>query len=145
MVINVKKEDVFIPEWNDNRDLPDIDQIKIWHRFLTTAEREQYIYLKNYTEGSAAKLIAATQGGEIDDSAADIFVEYSREFVQDTKGMALAIVTKIENLAIDYGDGKEPIDTIEKFYAAPDAFPQLRAEIEGHMLNLTARADTKNS
>ena len=140
MVINVKKEDIFIPQWNGNQDLPEAEQIKIYHRFLTTAERERYIYLKNYTEGSAAKLLAAK-----DDEITDVFLEYGREFIQDSKGIALAIITKIENLSIDYGDGQEEaVGTIEKFYSLPDAFPALRAEIEGYVLNLSARGDSKN-
>ena len=141
MVINVKKEDIFIPEYNGNQEQPDAEQIKIYHRFLSTAERERYIYLKNYTEGSAAKLLASKEADDME----DIFVEYSREFVQDSKGIALAIITKIENLSIDYGDGqKEAVETIEGFYELPDAFPTLRAEVEAYVLNLSAKVDPKN-
>jgi len=141
VVINVKKEDIFIPEWNKNREQPDHEQIKIYHRFLSTAERERYIYLKNYTEGSAAKLIASSDTDDMD----DVFVEYSREFVQDSRGIAMAIITKIENLVLLYDDGREEeVSTIEAFYKTPDAFPGLRAELEGQMLNLSAKADSKN-
>ena len=142
MVINVKKSDIYIPEWNDNRDLPEAEQIKFHHRFLTTAEREQFVYWKNYTEGEMSKL--ATMVGDNFDF--DDYVENNkREWVQDKEGIARKIITKIENLVIKDESGKEEtLDTIEKFYSAPDAFASLRAEIEGYVLTLSAKAESKN-
>ena len=141
MIVNVKKEDIFIPEWNGNRELPDADQIKVSHRFLSTAERERYIYWKNYTEGQVAALFAASKTEDVD----DFIARDDRQYVQDKQGILRAIVTKIENLSITYGDdSEEAISTIEEFYKSPDAFAELRAELEGYALVLSARVDSKN-
>ena len=141
MVINVKKEDIFIPAWNGNRELPDAEQIKFYHRFLTTAERDKYLYWKNYTEGQVAALLSASNADDID----DFIARDDREYVQNRQGMARAIVTKIENLSLHYGDGSEEVvGTIEAFYKAPDAFAELRAELEAYVLTLSARVDSKN-
>ena len=143
MIINVKKEDVFIPEWNGNRDEPEAEQIKFYHRFLSTADREKFVYMRNLTQGQAQKLYMVTQKDDFD---IDEYVESNtREFIQDSEGIARKITIRIENLTLKYEQGtEEPIDTIEKFYDAPDAYRELRAEYEGYVLNLSARADSKN-
>ena len=144
MVINVKKEDIFIPEWNGNQDLPDAEQIKFYHRFLTTDERERYCYIKNFTEGKMQRLFDIVQKPEFDIEA---YVENNdREVIRDKRGIAKAIVTKIENLVLENETGgKETVNTIEGFYNAPDAYSGLRAELEGYVLNLSAKVDSKNS
>lgn len=142
MIINVKRANVFIPEFNGNRDLPDNEQIKFHHGFLTTEEREEFVYVKNFTQGGVDKLVSLV-GKDFD---LDTYAEANdREVVQDSKGIAKKITTKIENLVIEDESGaKETLDTIEKFYAAPDAFSHMRAEYESYVLNLSAKADSKN-
>lgn len=42
MVIEVRKEATFVPEWNGNRELPESEQIQVVHRFLTPGEKQKY-------------------------------------------------------------------------------------------------------
>jgi len=142
VIINVKRANVFIPTFNGNRDLPDSEQIKFHHGFLTTEEREEFVYVKNFTQGGIDKLVS-TIGDDFD---MDAYAEANdREVIQDSKGIAKKITTKIENLVIEDESGvKETLDTIDKFYTAPDAFAQMRAEYEAYVLNLSAKAESKN-
>ena len=146
MKIHYKKSDIFIPEWNDNKKLPEGEQIKVHHRFLTTLERKTFVYWKDRTEGQMAALSAIAN---IDDMTQEdqykILERDDRALIQNSEGIARAIVTKIENLEMEDETGKvHKIETIDQFYKAPDAYPALRAEIEAKCLSMSARADSKN-
>lgn len=146
MKIHYKKSDTFIPEWNDNKLLPEEEQVKFHHTFLSTEQRKKFVYWKNYTEGQMAVLsvLANTEKLSEDDSIKALERD-DREYVQDAAGIAKTITTKIDNLTmIDENENEHKIDTIEKFYKAPDAFSALRAEYEQYCLTLSARADSKN-
>ncbi len=145
MKIHYKKSDVFIPESYDNKKQPAGDQVKFYHRFLTTAERKEFIYLEPHTQGKVAILTNMYKENMSEDEQVDLLEHNDRRIVQDGEGIAMAITTKIENLVmVDESDKEQKIDTIEKFYAAPDAFPLFAAEYKQYCLGLTARADTKN-
>lgn len=128
MRINVKKDSIWIPDWEDNKKLPEKDQIRFHHRFLTADERDIYVYvedmqIKNLTDK-----------------------EDNRKWIQNKKGIAKAVITKIENLVfVDEKGKEEKIDTIEKYYASPDAIPALTYILESYCLGLVARVDSKNS
>lgn len=146
MKIYYKQDEIFIPDWNGNKKEKPEDQIKFHHRFLTTEERRQFVYWEDYTEGQMTVLnaMAAAEKMSVDEQIKALERD-NRKFVQDSVGIAKAITTKIENLVMVDDKGKEHlIDTIDKFYKAPDAFPALRAEYEMHCLNTSAKADTKN-
>lgn len=147
MKIHYKKSDTFVPEWNDNKSLPEKDQVKFHHRFLTTEERSRFVYWEPYTEGQVAKLMAIGSIDKMDEAEAEKAISRAdRKYIQDSKGIAKTITTGIDNLILkDDEDGTEyTIDTIDKFYKAVDACPALRAEYEQYCLNLSAKVDSKN-
>jgi len=128
MRINVKRDSIWTPDWEKNKKLPEKEQIRFHHRYLTTDERDIYIYVEDM------KVVDLTAEDD------------NRKWIQDKKGIAKAIVTKIENLTLVDEKGKEQhIDKIEQFYDAPDAFPALAMLLEGYCLSLVARQDSKNS
>ena len=130
MRINVKRNSIWIPDWEDNKKLPEKEQIRFHHRYLTTDERDIYIFV----EDIQVKDLTATDGDD------------NRKWVQNKKGITKAVITKIENLILVDEKGKETaIDNIEKFYSAPDAFPVLTVLLESYCLGLVARVDSKNS
>jgi len=146
MKIHYKKSDTFIPEWNDNKKLPKEEQIKFHHRFLTTEERKKYIYWEDYTEGQMTILSALAVAEKLSQAEQESALSKDdRRYVQDSKGIALAIITKVENLSLVGEDGKETkIADIATFYKGIDAYTNLRAELENYCLSVSARADTKN-
>lgn len=128
MEVRIKREDVWYPNWNGNLDLPESERVAFHHGFLTVEDRDRFQYLK-----------PATQGQLMTGKGLD------REWIQDGKGIAKAVVTKIDNLTVVDGSTKNKVDTIEKFYAQPDAFEELPMLLEAHLLDVTARiAESKN-
>lgn len=147
MKVQYKRNDIFIPEWNGNQTLPDNEQIKFHHRFLTVEERKKYIYLEPWTQGGATKVQSLIMDESLseDQKWAQFADTNQRKFVQDARGIAKAITKSIDNLILVDEEGKEnPIDTVEKLYGAVDAHAELVAEYEAHCLGITARADSKN-
>ena len=131
MKISLKQSDTFIPDYGDNLTLPEEDQIKFHFRFLGSATRQQYQYLED---------IEITQ--ELAEGSGQVG---NRKLIQNAKGMTKAMVTRIDNLDIEYDDGtKAEVKDIAEFYTR--AMPVvLVALVEEHMLNATAEVDTKNS
>lgn len=127
MKVSLKQSDVFIPDWNDNLDLPADEQVKVYYRFLGTGDRAKYIYRKN----------AEWQFSEKGDSVG------TAEMVTDGRGLAMRMVTKIEGLELDLDNKVVRIETIADFYKY--SLPDLAALIEAEMLNATAVVDSKNS
>jgi len=100
MRINVKRDSIWTPDWEKNKKLPEKEQIRFHHRYLTTDERDIYIYVEDM------KVVDLTAEDD------------NRKWIQDKKGIAKAIVTKIENLTLVDEKGKEQhIDKIEQFYS----------------------------
>ena len=129
MKINVKRNSIWIPDWEDNKKLPEKEQIRFHHRYLTLDERDEFIYIES----------ATVEQVQLEESG-------NRKFIQDKKGIAQRITTKIENLVMVDENGKEEkLDTIDKFYSAPDAFSELKVFYEAYCISLSARVDSKNS
>jgi len=127
MKITARRENTYIPEWNGNVELPKEDQVVIHYRYLKTGERREYQRLEDVTLKNLAE--------------EDML---DRKVVQDAAGITKAIVTKIENLILVIDGTEEAVETVEDFYDAPDAFPELRSEVESFLLNETAAVDSKN-
>jgi hypothetical protein len=126
--VSLKKSDVFIPDWQGNLDLPESEQVRFHYRFLGSAERDKYIYRKPMEYTFDAK--GEGQFGKV-------------EMVQDGKGIAMRMVTRIENLEVEKEDGTVvSVDNITDFYKHPMA--DLAGLVEAHMLEATAVVDTKN-
>jgi hypothetical protein len=119
--IEVKKENTFIPEWNGNRDESESEQIKVVYRYPTVAEKERFLYTKP---------IKVSEGG-----ASEI------EFVQDSQGLAKAIIKRVENLSLEV-DGKEKqIKTAGDLYSIEGVPSALVREIEMHLVNASPEVD----
>ena len=129
MIVSIKRADVFIPDWNGNLDQPSEKQIKFHYKFVGSGERKQYVY---------AKPMEFTQ--EIGKNEGQLG---KMEMIQDGRGLALKMVTRVENLSVEYEDGKSvAIEDIREFYKYP--LSDLAAMVESHMLEATAVVDTKN-
>jgi len=109
---------MYEPKFNGNRELPENERIKVYHRYLTYAERNKFVYTKPLRIG---------RDGEIGDI----------EYVQDAEGIARAIITKIENLVIEC-DGKQyEIKTAKELYENPYVPTELVSEIQAYCLTAT--------
>lgn len=124
MIIEVKREDVFIPSWGGNKSLPDEEQIKVHHRFLTPNEYSKYVYAENVKVDK----LKGTVNSEV-------------ETVQDMTGIAKAIVTKIENYGLKIDDKTVMIDTISKLYSTEGVSKDLIHEIEVKMFRASPEVD----
>jgi hypothetical protein len=124
VIIEVKKEGVFIPKFGGNKTLPESEQIKVKHRFLTVGERDKYIYVKPVKVNQ----LKGTVDGE-------------SEAIQDMKGIVLAIVTGIDNFELMVGKKKVKVDTTEKLYNTEGVPNSLVKEIEIYMLNVSPVVD----
>ena len=126
MIVELKRTDTYIPEWNDNKELPETEQIKFLHKFLGAADRKQYVYNKP---------IEFSQSKDIDQVS-------KLEIVTDGQGIARKCVTSIENLSVNIDGKTTAIEDIATFYKY--AFSDLAAELEAYMLECTAVVDLKN-
>lgn len=122
MRIEVQKEKTFIPKWNGNDKDP--EPIKVHHRFLKPSERKQFIRLEPFS------------------------IEYekdeqktSSQYIQDSEGIAKAVIQKIENLTLVIDGKDKKIDTVDKMYNVEGVPQGLVAEIEAYLLNASPEVD----
>lgn len=115
MIIEVKKENTFIPEWNGNRNESEDEQIKIVYRYPTVAEKERFLYTKpiKISEGGASEI----------------------EMVQDSQGLAKAIIKRVDNLTLWVDDKEKKIKTATDLYSVEGVPGALVREIEMHLVN----------
>ncbi len=124
MIIEVKNEDVYIPDFGNNKNLPEAEQIKVHHRFLFPGERHKYIYTK-------ALMVDKIKGT----------VDSNVEAVSDMEGIAKAIIIKIENLNIKTGKKTTKVDTVEMMYSTSGVPHMLVANIEIGMFLASPEVD----
>ena len=119
MKIKVKKSDVFIPTWKENEkeDAP----IKVHYRFLTAGERDNYI---------------GVEPVKVVDGDPEVTIR------QDNHGLAVKMISRIENLEIDNGTKVTTVDDAVKLYATQGVPVELVKEIEGAMATASAVIDT---
>jgi hypothetical protein len=123
MIIEVKKEDIYIPEFGGNRDLPESEQLQVKHRFLLPGERKKYIY----TKPLQINKLTGKMSGDV-------------EFIQDEQGITKAVVNEFVNFKLSV-DGKEiEIKTPAEMYENP-APVGLVTEIETAMLLASPEVD----
>lgn len=118
MKIKVKKTDVYIPRFNGNDE--EKEPIKVHFRFLTSAERSDYI----------AILPVKVKDGEPE-----------IELKQDNAGMVRKMVKRIENLEIETEGKTVLIDDTEKLYNTEGVPFALIQEIEGALASASAAVD----
>jgi len=117
MILEIKNENTFVPEWNGNSKLPEAEQIKITYRFLLPGERKKYI--------RTGPIVLDRATGELDSKV---------EFIQDAEGIAKSVIKKIEGLSVKTNGKEKNISTVAMLYA--EALPSaLVQEIELHLLS----------
>ena len=124
MIIEVKNEDIYTPDYGGNLKLPEGDRIKVHHRFLLPGERHKYIYTRDVMVNKLT--------GKVDGNV---------EAVSDMEGITRAIVTKIENLNIKSGKKTIKVDTVEKLYNTSGVPHMLVAIIETNMFLASPEVD----
>ena len=124
MIIEIKKQDTFVPEWNGNHKLSEEERIEVDHRFLKPGERKKFVHLEPM---------------ELDYSGDK--PQTKTRYVQDVEGLTRAIIVNIRNLVIKHGDKEIVIDTSDKLYNTEGIPQELVSEIEGYMLNASPEVD----
>ena len=124
MIIEVKKEGVYIPDYKGNLKLSEKEQIVVHHRFMIPDERRTYIY----TEDPVVDKHTGVMNNDV-------------KYVQDITGLAKAIITSIDNYEIKCGDKSTKVDTAEKLYNTPGVDCVLVAKIELGMLLSSPEVD----
>lgn len=119
MKIEVKDREVFIPQWNSNKDAPESEQIRVHYKYLNQGDRSRYIRVEKETKFSS-------------DGKPEMAL------YQDQAGLTKAMVTLIENLTV----GKTDVKTANQLYETPGVPAALVAEIEGHMLSAEPEVDS---
>jgi hypothetical protein len=140
--VNISREGTYIPKWEDNRDLPEDEQIVVSFVSLTHDERQKYTHKEKPTYS------IETEGKTDEEIEAQLEAQTRRaEFKAWTDDDKIAVACKptIKNLEDTEGN---PIDTWAKLLAAPQtAENQIRnlvVEIEAHLGSLAKETDTKN-
>jgi hypothetical protein len=124
MIVDVVQEKVYVPKWNGNRELPESEQIRVTHRFLKAGERKSYIYLDDLKLDGEGKIANA-----------------DRVYHQDEQGLVKALVTKIENLALNVDGKTVNIKTGAALYDTIGVPSALVVEIESYLLTATPEVD----
>lgn len=120
MVIDVRNEATFVPTWNGNNELPESEQIRVVHRFLSPGEKQKYYYTEPIElSGDKPK----------------------SRYVQDLTGHVKAVVTKIENLTISVNGKEKKITTGNDLYNIAGVPYMLVAEVERYMMNAEPEVD----
>lgn len=121
MVIDVRNEGVFIPEFGGNKKQPESEQIRVVHRFLNPGEKQKYYYTEP---------IELT--GE----------KPKTRYVQDLQGHVRAVVTKVENLTLNIEGKEKKITTGNDLYNVAGVPYMLVSEVERYMMNAEPEVDT---
>jgi len=143
MRVTIEKRSSFRPEWNQNLELPDTEQVVIHYDNLPWNERRKYqkssdpkITLRNWDKKTDKEI---DRDIDAQMSTAEVTV------ITDEEGMTKAAHVKIENLSDQEGN---PIDTWEKLCATPDTpqlkFSDLIREIRNKVSGAQKEPDSKN-
>lgn len=114
MKIQIKKRDVFIPEWNGNK--KNEAPIEVHFNYLTAGERSEYIGIEPV---------------RIRDGEPEIIVK------QNGPGIAKKMITRIENLEV----GDVLVDDARKLYSTVGVPQSLIQEIESFLSGASAQVD----
>lgn len=124
MIIEVKNKGVYIPDFGDNKTLPEAEQIKVHHRYLLPGERQNFIYTE--------PLMVDKLKGEVDSKV---------KAVQDMTGIAKTIITKIEGFSVKAGSKTVKVDSVDKLYNTSGVPYALVSDIEIGMFLASPEVD----
>jgi len=125
MNITVQQKREYIPEFNGNRELPAVEQVKVLHRAATIKIKEA-LFPKKYEYDS---------NGEMKGS-----------FELDRSGMMLKFITDIKNFSYEEDGVSYKIKTAAQLIDAPSEFEELLDELYSYFQELlNKKVDEKNS
>ena len=124
MIIEVNNTGLYVPDFGNNKTLPESEQIKVHHRYLFPGERQKFIYTE--------PLMVDKLKGEVDSKV---------KAVQDMTGIAKTIITKIEGYSIKSGGKTVKIDSVDKLYNTSGVSYALVSDIEIGMFLATPEVD----
>ena len=140
MQVNIEKKGTYVPKWNDNRELPEDEQIIIEYSNISTIDR------RKFHKSASTKLII---DDPLNKSDADIDREIEKQSRTeiavgiDTAGMVRAMKPMVKNCEDQDGN---PIDTWEKLLSSPDScgLSELIQECEIALSSTQKAPDSKN-
>ena len=113
----------FIPEWNGNKELSEVEQIKVYYKAPTISIKEDLAPLKFDLVPSKDKV----------DEKGNPVMEQKMTYVLDRTKIINKLVTSIVGLSIE-ADGKEvPIKTAGQLLSAGVELDELVSEIFAHL------------
>ena len=125
MRVKVAREDIYIPQWRGNRDLPDEEQIKIEYSLMTAAQEEKFSELqpKYVNEGDQVHY--------------EVEVRYNINAIWDE------CVKSIKNFIWDDGKKEIPVTDPKKIQDVPGIY-DLITEVVAHIKRGITEDDRKN-
>ena len=113
MRVKIIGGDVYIPEFNDNKELPEAEQIKCHYKHMSVEQDSQFTRLADPEFDSETREMATTI-----------------KFVRDDAGIVAASWPKIENCCYDLNNGKAvEIESGADLLKAPKDFRRLFDEL----------------
>lgn len=117
---------VFIPEWNSNKEQPEVEQIKIAYKAPTIAMKDSLFERKfDFVQSTDKK-----------DDKGNPVMEPAMSITVDRQKVISAFVTKIENLVADIDGVDVPIKTAAQLFSAGVEFDGLVEELYTYLNNL---------
>jgi hypothetical protein len=117
---------VFIPEWNSNKEQPEVEQIKIAYKAPTIAMKDSLFERK----------FDFVQSADKKDDKGNPVMEPAMSITVDRQKVISAFVTKIENLVADIDGVDVPIKTAAQLFSAGVEFDGLVEELYTYLNNL---------
>ena len=98
MRVSVKRTDVYIPEWNGNRKLPESEQVRVHYHFLSFEEQEQIVSVDN--SGNTKLNFAAGVSAQVD-KVENLTIDVDGKDVQIKTGADLVNNAAVDRLALE--------------------------------------------
>ena len=117
---------VFVPEWNENKEQPEVEQIKIAYKAPTIAMKDSLFERK----------FDFVQSADKKDDKGNPVMEPAMSITVDRQTVISAFVTKIENLVADIDGTEMPIKTASQLFSAGVEFDGLVEELYTFLNNL---------
>jgi hypothetical protein len=141
--VNISREGRYVPKWEGNRELPDVDQMVVEFNYLSFDQRKKFV--RKEKPLYVLEDVESKSDEEIDN---EINAQHARVEIRvdtDDQGIIKAMNPRIRNF--EDMDG-EAIDTWEKLTAAPQTpenkLGKLIEELSTYLSGNAKETDTKN-
>ena len=126
MRVKVARQDVYIPRWRGNRDLPEDEQVKVEYSYMTAEQEEKY-----------STLVPRYKGTQ--DEKIDVEVEVHT----NANAIWLDCVKNVSGLFWDDGKGEKEYTTPKEILKIPGIYG-LVTEVVGHIKQGIDEEESKN-